>query len=79
MTHAIARCALALGAFLAAARDAARKIKVEYEVLPHLVREEDLTKAGNRVKPVDRVGREDRAVLERDRELDAGARGTRVS
>jgi xanthine dehydrogenase YagR molybdenum-binding subunit len=34
-----------------AARDAVRKIKVNYEVLPHLVREEDLTKAGNRVKP----------------------------
>jgi xanthine dehydrogenase YagR molybdenum-binding subunit len=33
------------------ARDAVRLIKVEYEVLPHLVREEDLTKAGNRAKP----------------------------
>jgi xanthine dehydrogenase YagR molybdenum-binding subunit len=29
------------------ARDAARKIKVEYEVLPHLVKEEDLSKAGS--------------------------------
>src|SRR5215469_2334 len=29
------------------ARDAARKIKVEYEVLPHLVREDDLSKAGS--------------------------------
>ena len=28
------------------ARDAARKIKVEYEVLPHLVKEDDLSKAG---------------------------------
>src|SRR5579872_820423 len=29
------------------ARDAARKIKVEYEVLPHLVNEADLSKAGS--------------------------------
>jgi xanthine dehydrogenase YagR molybdenum-binding subunit len=33
------------------ARDGARKIKVEYEVLPHLVREDNLAKAGNRAKP----------------------------
>ncbi|HZS51730.1 MAG TPA: xanthine dehydrogenase family protein molybdopterin-binding subunit [Bryobacterales bacterium] len=33
------------------ARDGVRKIKVEYEVLPHLVHEYDLTKAGNRAKP----------------------------
>jgi len=33
------------------ARDAVRLIKVEYEVLPHLVREDDLSKAGNRAKP----------------------------
>jgi len=33
-----------------AARQAARKIKVEYEVMPHLVREEDLAKAGTRAK-----------------------------
>ena len=32
------------------ARDAVRKIKVEYEVLPHLVREEDLSKAASRSK-----------------------------
>jgi xanthine dehydrogenase YagR molybdenum-binding subunit len=32
------------------ARDAVRKIKVEYEVLPHLVQEEDLSKAGPRAK-----------------------------
>ena len=32
------------------ARDAVRKIKVEYEVLPHLVREDDLSKAGSRAK-----------------------------
>ncbi|HWQ52665.1 MAG TPA: xanthine dehydrogenase family protein molybdopterin-binding subunit [Bryobacteraceae bacterium] len=32
------------------ARDAARQIKVQYEVLPHVVREEDLSKVGNRAK-----------------------------
>jgi xanthine dehydrogenase YagR molybdenum-binding subunit len=32
------------------ANDAARKIKVQYEVMPHLVREEDLAKAGPRAK-----------------------------
>jgi xanthine dehydrogenase YagR molybdenum-binding subunit len=32
------------------ARDAARGIKVEYEVLPHLVKEDDLGKAGARAK-----------------------------
>jgi xanthine dehydrogenase YagR molybdenum-binding subunit len=33
------------------ARDAVRAIKVEYEVLPHLVREDRLDRAGNRAKP----------------------------
>lgn len=33
------------------ARDAARAIKVEYEILPHLVHEQDLAKAGTRAKP----------------------------
>ncbi|MGE5647177.1 MAG: xanthine dehydrogenase family protein molybdopterin-binding subunit [Acidobacteriota bacterium] len=33
------------------ARDAMRKIKVEYEVLPHFVNEQDLTKAGGNTKP----------------------------
>src|SRR5262249_27581630 len=32
------------------ARDAVRKIKVDYEVLPHLVREDDLAKAGARAR-----------------------------
>lgn len=32
------------------AGDAIRKIRVEYEVLPHLVKEDDLAKAGNRAK-----------------------------
>lgn len=34
-----------------AARDGVRAIKVDYEVLPHVVREEDLSKVGNRAKP----------------------------
>ncbi|MGD0620719.1 MAG: hypothetical protein ABSB67_24075 [Bryobacteraceae bacterium] len=33
------------------ARDAARLVQVEYEVLPHLVREDDLSKAGANAKP----------------------------
>jgi xanthine dehydrogenase YagR molybdenum-binding subunit len=33
------------------AKAATRKIKVQYEVLPHLVREDDLAKAGARAKP----------------------------
>jgi xanthine dehydrogenase YagR molybdenum-binding subunit len=33
------------------AEDAARAVKVVYEKLPHLVREEDLSKAGDRLKP----------------------------
>lgn len=34
-----------------AARDAVRLIKVDYEVLPHVVREDDISKVGNRAKP----------------------------
>src|SRR5262249_19043429 len=33
------------------ANDAVRLIKVDYEILPHLVNEEDLSKAGNRARP----------------------------
>jgi xanthine dehydrogenase YagR molybdenum-binding subunit len=33
------------------ARDGVRKIRVDYEVLPHLVKEEDLSRAGANVKP----------------------------
>lgn len=33
------------------ARDAIRAIKVEYEVLPHVVQEQDLSKVGSRAKP----------------------------
>ena len=35
----------------ATAEDAVRRIAVEYEVLPHLVNEDDLGKAGDRTKP----------------------------
>ena len=50
------------------AKDAIRKIKVDYEVLPHLVREEDLRKAGNRTKPAGEriVGDPDKAFKDAD-------------
>jgi xanthine dehydrogenase YagR molybdenum-binding subunit len=38
-----------------AARDAVRKIKVEYDVMPHLVKEADLGKVGPRAKPAGEV------------------------
>jgi len=49
-----------------AARDAVRKIKVEYEVLPHLVKEDDLAKAGARGKAAGEkvVGDPDKAFQE---------------
>jgi len=48
------------------ARDALRKIKVEYEVLPHVVNEADLSKAGARAKPAAEqvVGDPDKAFQE---------------
>ena len=48
------------------ARDAVRKIKVDYEVLPHLVKEEDLSKAGERAKAAGEklVGDPDKAFQE---------------
>ncbi len=33
------------------AKDAARLVKIDFEVLPHVVREDDLSKVGNRAKP----------------------------
>jgi xanthine dehydrogenase YagR molybdenum-binding subunit len=50
------------------ARDAARRIKVDYEVLPHLVKEDDLSKAGPRVKPAGEVttGDPEKALQEAD-------------
>jgi xanthine dehydrogenase YagR molybdenum-binding subunit len=35
------------------ARDAAAAVQIEYEILPHFVKEEDVTKAGNYVTPAD--------------------------
>ena len=48
------------------ARDAVRKIKVDYEVLPHLVKDEDLSKAGARAKAAGEklVGDPDKAFQE---------------
>jgi xanthine dehydrogenase YagR molybdenum-binding subunit len=50
------------------AKDATRKIKVQYEVLPHLVREDDLTKAGPRAKAAGEqvTGDPDKAFQEAD-------------
>src|SRR6266849_8437066 len=51
-----------------AAKDATRKVKVEYEVLPHLVREDDLAKAGPRAKSAGEQvkGHPDKALQEAD-------------
>ena len=51
-----------------AAKDATRRIKVQYEVLPHLVREDDLTKAGPRAKAAGEqvTGDPDKAFQEAD-------------
>ena len=50
------------------ARDAIRKIKIEYEPLPHVVNEEDLSKVGRNTKPAgERVkGDPDKAFREAD-------------
>jgi xanthine dehydrogenase YagR molybdenum-binding subunit len=50
------------------ARDAVRLIKVDYEILPHLVREDDLAKAGNRAKAAGEqtTGDPDKAFKEAD-------------
>ena len=50
------------------ANDAIRKIKIKYELLPHLVREDDLAKAGNRVKAAGEqvTGDPDKAFQEAD-------------
>ncbi len=50
------------------ARDAARKIKVDYEILEHFVDEEEISKAGNRAKPAGEVttGDPDKAFQEAD-------------
>jgi xanthine dehydrogenase YagR molybdenum-binding subunit len=50
------------------ARDAARAIKVEYEVLPHVVREENLSEAGAAARPAGEqiTGDPDKAFAEAD-------------
>ena len=50
------------------AKDATRRIKVQYEVLPHLVREDDLSKAGPRAKAAGEqvTGDPDKAFQEAD-------------
>lgn len=50
------------------ARDATRRIKIQYEVLPHLVREDDLAKAGARAKAAGETtkGDPDKAFQEAD-------------
>ena len=50
------------------ANDAVRKIKVQYEVLPHIVREDDLAKAGARAKAAGEqvTGDPDKAFQEAD-------------
>ena len=55
------------------ANDAVRKIKVQYEVLPHLVHEQDLAKAGNRAKPAGEqvTGDPDKAFQEADAVIEA--------
>jgi xanthine dehydrogenase YagR molybdenum-binding subunit len=55
------------------ANDALRKIKVQYEVLPHLVREGDLAKAGARAKPAGEqvTGDPDKAFQEADAVIEA--------
>ncbi len=55
------------------AKAATRKIKVQYEVLPHLVREDDLAKAGARAKPAGEQvkGDPDKAFQEADAVVEA--------
>jgi xanthine dehydrogenase YagR molybdenum-binding subunit len=50
------------------ARDAVRKIQVQYEVLPHVVQEQDLKKVSSRAKPAGEVvsGDPDKAFKEAD-------------
>ncbi|MBI3208896.1 MAG: xanthine dehydrogenase family protein molybdopterin-binding subunit [Candidatus Solibacter usitatus] len=50
------------------ARDAVRLIKVDFEVLPHVVKEDDLSKVGNRAKPAGEqvTGDPDKAMKEAD-------------
>jgi xanthine dehydrogenase YagR molybdenum-binding subunit len=62
------------------ARDAAARVKVEYEVLPHLVREEDLSKIGDRGKPTaeQKSGDPDSAFKDPDAVVSEGTYGAVV-
>ena len=62
------------------AEDAVRRIKVEYEKLPHLVQDEDLSKVGNRGKAqTDQVsGDPDKAFQDPDTVVVEGYYGTSV-
>jgi xanthine dehydrogenase YagR molybdenum-binding subunit len=62
------------------AEDAIRRIKVEYEQLPHLVKEEDLSKIGDRGKPANEqiVGQPDEAFQDPGSVILEGYYGTAV-
>jgi xanthine dehydrogenase YagR molybdenum-binding subunit len=62
------------------AEDALRRIKVEYEKLPHLVHEEDLSQVGDRAKPApeQRTGDPDAAFKDPDAVISEGYYGLPV-
>jgi xanthine dehydrogenase YagR molybdenum-binding subunit len=62
------------------AEDAIRKIKIEYEQLPFLVNEEDLSKAGDHVKPAvqQKIGDPDKAFADSDTVISEGYYGIPV-
>lgn len=62
------------------ARDAVRAIKVDWEVLPHIVKEDDLSKVGNRAKPAGETttGDPDAAFKEADVTIHEGEYGIPV-
>lgn len=62
------------------AEDAVRKIKIEYERLPHLVNEEDLAQAGDRAKPAgeERHGDPEKAFQDPDSVVHEGFYGIPV-
>ena len=62
------------------AEDAARKIKVEWEVLPHLVNEEDLSQAGDRTLKVSEqhTGDPEKAFTDADSVVSEGSYGIPV-
>jgi xanthine dehydrogenase YagR molybdenum-binding subunit len=63
-----------------AADDALRAIKVEYDVLPHIVNEEDLSKVGDRAKPSaeQKAGDPDAAFSDPDAVVSEGYYGAQV-